>query len=325
MNFFEKLLDGSFMPHGHCLLWRADLLFLHVGGDMLTVLAYALIPVALIYLVLKRSDLAFNWIFVMFAAFIFLCGVTHLISLINIWHGYYYVAGILKFSTGVVSVATAIICWKLIPKALAIPSNDEFRAKNDMLLKAQEELISANLLLEQRVQERTQELERIARTDALTGVLNRGGLMDRLTLEVNRCTRYNATLSILMIDLDLFKSVNDNYGHPAGDQVLIEVANILTSTCRSSDGAGRHGGEEFLIVLPETNIAKARELAERIRMAVEKHSFCVSESLNINLTCSIGVAEFHGERTLSDLLQLTDEMLYRAKREGRNKVVVANM
>ena len=325
MNFFEKLLDGSFMPHGHCLLWRPDLLFLHVAGDMLTVLAYSLIPLALIYLVLKRNDLAFNWIFVMFAAFIFLCGVTHLISLINVWHGYYYLAGILKLATGVVSVATAIVCWKLIPKALSIPSNDEFRAKNEMLLQMQEELLASNQLLEERVAQRTQELERLARTDALTGVLNRGGLMERLTLEVDRCARYNSSLSILMIDLDLFKSVNDNHGHPAGDQVLIEVANILTNTCRSSDGVGRHGGEEFLIVLPETNIPKARELSERIRMAVEKHSFCVSPFVNVKLTCSIGVAEFHGESTLSDLLQLTDEMLYRAKREGRNKVVVANM
>jgi len=77
MSFIDKLLDGSFMPHGHCLLWRSDLLLLHVGGEILTVIAYSLIPMALVYLVLKRSDLQFNWIFGMFAAFIFLCGVTH--------------------------------------------------------------------------------------------------------------------------------------------------------------------------------------------------------------------------------------------------------
>ncbi len=324
MEFIDKLLDGSFMPHGHCLLWRPDLLFLHVGGDILTVIAYALIPLALIHLVLKRTDLAFNWIFIMFATFIFLCGITHFISLINIWHGYYFIEGIAKFSTGLISVATAIMCWKLIPKALSIPNNDQFRTKHDQLLIAQQELIKSNQLLEERVFQRTKDLERIAQTDALTAVLNRGGLVDRLTAEIDRTTRYEHGLSLLMIDLDHFKAVNDNHGHPAGDSVLSEVAAILTKVCRSSDGIGRYGGEEFLIVLPETALVEARDLAERIRLAIMQHSFCDSLVLNLSLTCSIGVAEFEAEQTLQDLLQVVDEVLYSAKNLGRNCVVVAN-
>ena len=322
MELLEKLVDGSFMPHGHCLLWRADLLFLHVAGDVLTVIAYALIPLALINLVRKRTDLAFNWIFIMFASFIFLCGITHYISLINIWHGYYFIAGIAKFSTGIVSIATAIMCWKLLPKALALPNNNEFRIKNEQLLLAQKELIESNHLLEERVFQRTKELERIAQTDSLTGLLNRGGLMNRLTLEIDRTSRYQHGLSLLMIDLDHFKLVNDNYGHPAGDCALSELGTILTKACRSSDGIGRYGGEEFLIVLPETDINKAEELAERIRIAIMEHPFCLSLALDLSLTCSIGVAEFESNQTPSDLLKVVDEMLYRAKTLGRNKVVI---
>lgn len=324
MEIFEKLLDGSYMPHGHCLLWRSDLLFLHVGGDILTVIAYSLIPLSLIYLVMKRSDLAFNWIFLMFAAFIFLCGVTHLISIFNIWHGFYYIAGIAKFLTGIVSVSTAIMCWRLIPKALAIPSNDEFRAKNEELLVAQEELIKANQDLEERVYQRTKDLERIAQTDDLTGLLNRGGLLDRLSSEITRCERYDRGLSLLMIDLDHFKLVNDEHGHPMGDAVLSELATILTKVCRSSDGIGRYGGEEFLIVLPETNIQKAQELAERVRLAVMNNKFCQSSGLNLSLTCSIGVAEFQASQTLPELLKLVDGVLYTAKHDGRNRVVISH-
>ena len=321
MTFFEKLLDGSFMPHGHCLLWRSDLLMLHVGGEILTVIAYSLIPLALVYLVLKRSDLQFNWIFGMFAAFIFLCGVTHAISIINIWHGYYFIEGLSKLATGLVSVMTAIMCWKLMPTALAIPSNTQFREKNEALLLAQEELIKSNHLLEERVYQRTKELERIAQTDVLTGLLNRGGLVDRLSLEIDRTSRYKRGLSLLMIDLDHFKQVNDNHGHPVGDCVLAELGIILTKACRSSDGIGRYGGEEFLIVLPETEISKAQELAERIRLAIMEHTFATSMSLSLSPTCSIGVAQYQPEQTFSDILKMVDDVLYQAKSLGRNRVV----
>lgn len=320
MAFFENLFDGSFMPHGHCLLWRTDLLFLHVGGDLLTVFAYGSIPILLIYLVIKRNDLAFNGVFLMFAAFIFLCGVAHAISLLNIWHGYYYIEGIVKLATGVVSAGTAIMCWHLMPRAIAIPSNTDFRQANEKLLQVQDELLKSNELLEQRVRERTEELERLAQTDALTGMLNRGALMTQLTLEIERTKRYEHAVSLLMIDLDHFKAVNDSYGHPAGDSVLTELASILNNTCRTSDQIGRYGGEEFLIILPETSIEEATELAERIRVAVMNHPFCRSLLLHLDITCSIGVAKLEPEQSEAELLQLVDEMLYKAKNSGRNCV-----
>ncbi|HEY7884521.1 MAG TPA: GGDEF domain-containing protein [Cellvibrionaceae bacterium] len=324
MEFFKKLADGSFMPHGHCLLWQSDLLILHVGGEVLTVIAYSLIPLSLIYLVMKRTDLAFNWIFLMFAGFIFLCGVTHLLSIINVWHGYYYIAGIAKVLTGIVSIATAAMCWKLMPKALAIPSNEVILRKNEQLLAAQQELIDANHLLEERVFQRTKDLERIAQTDDLTGLLNRGGLLDRLTSEIDRAERYNRKLSLLMIDLDHFKLVNDNHGHPVGDSVLSELATILIKESRSSDGIGRYGGEEFLIVLPETDISTAQTLATRIRLAVMENNFGTSVSMNLSLTCSIGVVELQDKQTLTELLKYVDDILYKAKHEGRNRVALAD-
>lgn len=322
MEFVDKLFDGSFMPHGHCLLWLPDLLFLHVMGDVLTVIAYSVIPMALIYLVKKRTDLAFNWIFIMFAAFIFLCGLSHFTSMINIWHGYYYIEGIAKFTTGIVSILTAIMIWRLMPKALAIPSNDEFRTKNDALMRVQHDLLEANQSLELRVLERTKELERLAHTDALTGVFNRRGLIDHLTSEIDRAERYDHQLSLLMVDLDHFKDVNDIYGHLSGDAVLIEAANILSQACRSTDLLGRYGGEEFLLLLPETDKENARQLAERIRLAVEKHCFNHDDGEEISLTCSIGVTEFQADQSQTSLLQTVDRMLYSAKNAGRNKVVV---
>lgn len=322
MDIINGLFDGSFMPHGHCLKWQTDLLFMHVVGDALTVIAYFLIPIALIQLVRKRDDLAFNWIFVMFAAFIFLCGVTHLMALINIWHGYYFLSGLAKLATGIVSVTTTIMIGYLLPKVITIPSDKDFKVKNDQLLLVQKQLLEANQLLEQRVEARTRELEKLARTDALTGVLNRGGLMNNLADEIDRAIRYKHPLSLLMVDLDHFKHVNDEYGHQRGDIVLAEAVHILSEVSRHSDTIGRYGGEEFLLLLPETKITEAKILAERIRHDIERHQFCQDEGLNISLTCSIGVTEYKPGQTQSNLLQTVDRLLYSAKNAGRNRVTV---
>jgi hypothetical protein len=132
---FDTLFDGSFMPHAHCLLWRWDLLFLHVSGDFLTFIAYALIPFALIKLVRKRDDLQFNSVFLMFAGFIGFCGISHLMGLINIWNGYYFIEGIFKFITGVISIVTAFVLYRLIPNILQFPSAKVLAQRNDELQK----------------------------------------------------------------------------------------------------------------------------------------------------------------------------------------------
>jgi diguanylate cyclase (GGDEF)-like protein len=323
MDWFDRIFDGSLMPHGQCLLWRSDLLFLHVAGDIFTTVAYAIIPLSLIYLVRSRTDMAFNWIFDMFAAFIFLCGITHLLAIVNIWHGYYFIQGVAKLTTGVISLVTAYMAWQLLPKAIALPSNEMLRVKNAQLVDAQQKLIQANQHLEERVQARTHELEQLAQTDSLTGILNRGGLMQHLAVEINRSLRYKHHLSILMIDLDHFKRVNDEYGHQTGDKVLTESVDILNRLCRRSDCVGRYGGEEFLVLLPETPAAMAAELAERIRLEIAQHRFAADMALNITLTCSIGVTEFDVEQNEYSFLKHVDSLLYRAKRAGRNCVVLA--
>jgi signal transduction histidine kinase len=162
MNF---LLGPEMPPHGHCYLWNEDLVRLHVTSDVLITLSYFTIPIALVYLVRKREDLKFNFMFVMFAIFIFACGATHLINIFNVWHGAYWLSGIVKLITAIASVGTAIAVWPLIPKALAIPSNQQLLALNQQLrdevadnIKQRAEVERLSRDLRQLVDERTEEL-----------------------------------------------------------------------------------------------------------------------------------------------------------------------
>jgi two-component system cell cycle response regulator len=165
-------------------------------------------------------------------------------------------------------------------------------------------------------------LEALARTDPLTQLLNRRALLTQLGTEVERVRRYNAPLSILMIDVDSFKEVNDTYGHLAGDQVLVEVALILARTARSVDAVARYGGDEFVIAVPETSEAGAIAFAERLRDKIQSHPFDIGKGEPLRLTVSIGVADFPVPRveTAEDLLDCADRALYRAKAGGRNLV-----
>lgn len=316
----DKILDGSLMPHGHCLLWRYDLMFLHLVGDVLTSVSYFLIPIGLVYLVKKRDDLMFNWIFMLFAAFILLCGFTHVFGVINIWQGYYFIEGIAKLATGIVSLTTAIMLWYLMPKALAIPSNAMLEERNAELVRTKSKLEESNRTLEKRVMERTRELAELATTDSLTGLLNHAEILKQAEYELNRSIRYKHQFSVLMIDIDHFKSINDEHGHRIGDRVLLEVSNIIKGSCRHIDKLGRYGGEEFLVICPETDKESAYELAERIRAHVDE-----MKSADIDhVTCSIGVASYTMEEHRDELINSADRALYKAKHEGRNRVVMAD-
>jgi two-component system cell cycle response regulator len=157
-------------------------------------------------------------------------------------------------------------------------------------------------------------LEALARTDPLTQLLNRRALLTQLGTEVERVRRYNAPLSILMIDVDEFKEVNDTYGHLAGDQVLVEVALLLARTARSVDAVARYGGDEFVIAVPETSEAGAIAFAERLRDKIQAHPFDIGKGQPLRLTVSIGVADFPEPKveTAEDLLDCADRALYRA-------------
>ncbi len=166
-------------------------------------------------------------------------------------------------------------------------------------------------------------LEQLAQTDSLTQLLNRRALTERITAEMERALRYDSSMALLMIDLDHFKSVNDTYGHLVGDDVLRDVAELLTVTIRTTDMVARYGGEEFLVLLPETDDAGAESFAERIRVAIESHKFGGrADKAPLHLTTSVGVATFPAARieSVEDLFARADAALYRAKADGRNRV-----
>lgn len=163
----------------------------------------------------------------------------------------------------------------------------------------------------------------LASVDMLTGLLNRRVLFERFNAEIDRSRRYNAPLSLALIDLDHFKVINDTFGHAAGDAVLSSVGEIINSSIRSSDIAGRYGGEELCIVLPQTTAEGAYALAESLRKLIEESVLTV-DSKNITVTASIGVATWKTDcKDAQQILAAADEALYNAKRDGRNKTVLA--
>ncbi|MDF0553475.1 diguanylate cyclase [Kamptonema sp. UHCC 0994] len=170
--------------------------------------------------------------------------------------------------------------------------------------------------------ELTKELQKLANTDPLTGVWNRRHLLTLCEREINRSCRYNRFFSLLMLDLDRFKQVNDIYGHSVGDEVLIAMTKVVENSLRNVDFWGRFGGEEFVVVLPETNLESAVEVAERIRKTLEKTVITIQEEKQVQITVSIGVSSYQLEDTKIDaVLQRADKALYEAKNQGRNRVI----
>jgi len=166
-------------------------------------------------------------------------------------------------------------------------------------------------------------LAQLATTDPLTTLLNRRALTERLTREMERALRDDSSVALLLIDLDHFKRVNDTHGHLVGDAVLRDVAELLLAGARGSDFVGRFGGEEFLVVLPDTDDDGAAAFAERIRERVEAHRFPDREGdPSLRMTTSIGVATFPAAliESVEDLFARADAALYRAKADGRNRV-----
>ncbi|HMC55492.1 MAG TPA: diguanylate cyclase [Gemmatimonadaceae bacterium] len=165
-------------------------------------------------------------------------------------------------------------------------------------------------------------LEELATTDSLTRLLNRRALLERLSVEVDRARRFHQQLSMLMVDIDHFKGINDQYGHLVGDDVLRQMGMQMSGDVRTIDIVARYGGEEFVMILPETAIDGAEVFAERLRERIEEHDFDLGDGRNFHLTCSVGVATFPSPRVASteDLFARADEALYRAKSGGRNRV-----
>jgi diguanylate cyclase (GGDEF)-like protein/PAS domain S-box-containing protein len=168
-------------------------------------------------------------------------------------------------------------------------------------------------------------LERQAQQDYLTGLCNRRFFLEQAETELARAQRYDNELSLFMLDIDHFKAINDTYGHATGDIVLQTLSHILRETLRSVDIIGRWGGEEFVILLPETDAQEAAEIAERLREAIDHAKVTPATGLPLHFTASIGIATLKEKDTNIDiLLNYADEALYQAKNTGRNKVCIAN-
>jgi diguanylate cyclase (GGDEF)-like protein len=179
--------------------------------------------------------------------------------------------------------------------------------------------------LMRKISEAQQKLVELATIDDLTQLNNRRYFFERFNQEVERAKRYQRPLSCIILDIDYFKRVNDTYGHLSGDQVLIDIAQILKNSCRQSDLAGRYGGEELIILLPETEAAGAMVIADRIRERIERHQTVDGKGEIIQVTVSMGVAsltrpELEKIDKNERIIQYADDALLKAKKEGRNRI-----
>lgn len=216
----------------------------------------------------------------------------------------------LKYMLAAFSVVlTAVIgagLWLILSKWVLKPMNEEIVRQTKELTLYSNKLEKLNRMY-----------AKLSVTDQLTGIFNRRKIDETLQYELERAKRYSTPLSLIMLDIDHFKQVNDTYGHGTGDTVLKEFTNILSDNRRNTDVLGRWGGEEFMLILPETTLENARTLAERIRRRAESHDFPTVGKK----TCSLGVVEFKPEDDAVSLVNRVDAALYSAKNSGRNKVV----
>jgi diguanylate cyclase (GGDEF)-like protein len=177
------------------------------------------------------------------------------------------------------------------------------------------------------LKEANEKLREMAFRDGLTGLYNHRYFQDLMDHELSRASRYKKAFALIMFDLDHFKKINDQYGHPSGDLVLKQVSQAVKNILRESDIAARYGGEEFAIVLPETEISGAAVVAERLRRAVEGLEI-LANGRRINTTISVGVTSYsvsQGKKEKSEILAAADHALYNSKNTGRNRISIINL
>ena len=187
--------------------------------------------------------------------------------------------------------------------------------------------LRARLRAASRLVRMQKQFKRLAETDSLTGSSNRRAFMQYLDMEVERSSRHGAETSVIMLDLDHFKKVNDTYGHAAGDKVLTETVKAIQACLRPKDMLGRLGGEEFAILLQQTDLMEATDISEQIRASIEQRTIDLPGGGKVNVTASMGVSnvcEMLGQDSPEAVLQAADEALYYAKQSGRNQVIVCN-
>nr|MDQ3328870.1 GGDEF domain-containing protein [Chloroflexota bacterium] len=212
----------------------------------------------------------------------------------------------------VLGTSYLLIVWvqNLIIHELVRQERDRRGLQDDLTegMYLRDELARANALLAQQ-----------ATTDVLTGLPNHRALVARLDEEVERAHRHGRPLAVLFMDVDHFKQINDTHGHQAGDSALEQTARIAVQSVRTIDTVGRYGGEEFVALLPETDLERAIQVAERLRSTIAAHEFAIPGDASMHITTSVGVAVCHGaECQRPEVIRAADAALYSAKRDGRN-------
>jgi diguanylate cyclase (GGDEF)-like protein len=231
--------------------------------------------------------------------------------------------GLLTFgSTVQLNGSHKTFVYRSMDRLLLVSERDmsDLERRNELVLRLNrglDELHRAALRRNRLCKRHGQLIQELVDTDQLTHVANRRGLDTHLLSEIDRAGRMHRPLSVLMVDIDHFKKVNDSYGHPVGDIVLRQIADILRDSARSMDFVTRYGGEEFVMLLPESPLDMARNVAERIRQRVEGQSF---GQITHPITISLGVAQWREEEDAEQLLARVDTALYQSKQQGRNRV-----
>lgn len=238
------------------------------------------------------------------------------------------VLGVFGLGFALAASVGAALAWSILARVKALSEGARVFGEGNLSYRVQLEghdelgrLAGAFNTMAAELDENHRALKETSIRDPLTGLCNRREFDRRLRDELLRCKRYRHPLSLLMLDLDHFKAINDGHGHPVGDKVLREVADIVKHALRASDELARYGGEEFAVILPETADSGAQVLAERIRVAVAGHTLAIDDRRRINVTVSIGLANFPDDAgTDAKLIAAADSALYAAKRAGRNRV-----
>ncbi|MDZ7791489.1 MAG: GGDEF domain-containing protein [Xanthomonadales bacterium] len=273
-----------------------------------------LLLASLVVIVVRRPRSPLILIFALSLLFFSQSSVAFLIG--SVWNHQWWLAHAI-FAAGFIGLSYGIIQAFLTTGAFSTVYSqadlmDNIRAEKARAEEALLELNHAHITL-----------EKLAATDPLTGIANRREFMERAIVEIARSSRSESPLSLVMIDIDHFKELNDTHGHQTGDKALQEFVSLTSDALRLSDLLARHGGEEFVILLPDTTREQAGQSAERLRKIIETKQFTVDE-VELNMTASFGVAQFGVDgATYDELINVADQRMYQAKRDGRNRVVAA--
>lgn len=312
MPFWQNWLTGLLTVQGFA--WGSAIVFFHAPGDLLNDMVVLMVLTAVAATSVIDMSASFK------------TQVGFVAATLSVPIVYLFILGdplLVKMAFGLVLLLFAVLQFGWVSYRQFYESNRQTvlnRNMSQQLELASKALREANDGLAQRNEQLHESLKLIgelAVRDVLTGLYNRRFLMEQLAREVERFVRHGAPCSVVMLDVDHFKQVNDTYGHAVGDEVLRTVSRSMEAQVRQGDLVGRYGGEEFLIVLPMTELESAKALAQRVRAAVETDTRHAPGSV----TASLGVAQLLSGEPVDRWLMRVDEALYRAKAAGRNCVV----